>query len=89
MINVEQNPVGPQRQFRRSGKKTVCNSRGSAHFIRRVIHRLVESCFLRAASMRFVYRKCRCQPAAMTCEPHENAAMLRRGMRVDLNVAGV
>jgi hypothetical protein len=38
MLNVEQNPVGPQRQFRRSGKKTVCNSRDSAHFIRQLIH---------------------------------------------------
>jgi hypothetical protein len=43
MLNVEQNPVRPQRQFRRSGKKAVCNSRGSAHFIRRLIHRLAES----------------------------------------------
>jgi hypothetical protein len=39
MLNVEQNPVRPQPQFRRSGKKAVCNSRGSAHFIRQVIHR--------------------------------------------------
>jgi hypothetical protein len=39
--------------------------------------------------MGLAYRKCRRKPADMTWEPHENAAMLRRGMRVDLNVAGV